>query len=53
MVGLHCSTQAFSSCSQCGLVFVAACGPLVAVASLVAEYRLCLGAGTSVVAALQ
>ena len=38
-LGLHCLTQAFSSCSEQGLLFVAARGLLIAVASLV-EHRL-------------
>ena len=32
--------QAFSSCSKQGLLFIAACGLLVVVASLVGEHRL-------------
>ena len=36
-LGLRCCMQAFSSCSECGLLFVAVCGLLIAVASLVAE----------------
>ena len=39
-LGLHCCTQAFSSCSEQGLLFVAARGLLIAVASLVAEHGL-------------
>ena len=37
---LHCCTGAFSNCGEWGLLFVAACGVLIAVASLVAEHRL-------------
>ena len=36
-LGLHCCTQAFSSCSVQGLLFVAMRGLLIVVASLVAE----------------
>ena len=39
-LGLHCSTRAFSSCGERGLLFIAVCGLLIAVASLVAEHRL-------------
>ena len=39
-LGLHCCVQAFSSCSERGLLFVAVPGLLIAVASLVAEHRL-------------
>ena len=39
-LGLRCCAQAFSSCSKRGLLFVAGCGLLIAVASLVAEHRL-------------
>ena len=38
-LGLHCCVQAFSSCSERGLLFVAVCRLLIAVASLVAEHR--------------
>ena len=38
--GLHCYTQAFSSCSEQRLLFVAVCGLLTVVASLVAEHGL-------------
>ena len=38
--GLCCCAQAFSSCSERGLLFVAVRGLLIAVASLVAEHRL-------------
>ena len=39
-LGLHCCMRAFSSCSEQGLLFVAVCGLLIAVASLVAEHTL-------------
>ena len=39
-LGLHCCVQAFSSCSKWGLLFVAVCGLLILVASLVAEHGL-------------
>ena len=39
-LGLHCYMRVFSSCGKRGLLFVAVCGRLIAVASLVAEYRL-------------
>ena len=39
-LGLRCCTQAFSSCGERGLRFVAVCGLLIAVASLVAEHGL-------------
>ena len=39
-LGLHCCEQAFSSCSEQGLLFVAVRGLLIVVASLVAEHRL-------------
>ena len=38
--GLCCCAQAFSSCSEQGLLFVAVHGLLIAVTSLVAEHRL-------------
>ena len=38
-LGLRCCTQAFSSCGERGLLFVAVCVLLIAVASLVAEHR--------------
>ena len=38
--GLCCCTQAFSSCRERRLVFVAVCRLLIAMASLVAEHRL-------------
>ena len=37
---LRCCTRAFSICSERGLLFVAACRLLIAVASLVAEHGL-------------
>ena len=39
-LGLRCCAQAFSSCGERGLLFVAARGLLIAVASLVAEHGL-------------
>ena len=39
-LGLRCCTQAFSSCSEQGLLFVVVRGLLISVASLVAEHRL-------------
>ena len=39
-LGLCCCTQAFSSCTERGLLFVAVHGLLIAVASLVAEHGL-------------
>ena len=39
-LGLRCCAQAFSSCSEWGLLFVVVHGLLVAVASLVAEHGL-------------
>ena len=39
-LGLRCRTQAFSSCSERGLLFAAVHGLLIAVASLVAEQGL-------------
>ena len=39
-LGLHCCAQAFSSCDERGLLFVAVHGLLIAVASLVVEHRL-------------
>ena len=39
-LGLHCCARAFSSCGERGLLFVAVCGLLIAVASLVAEHGL-------------
>ena len=40
VLGLHCCTRAFSSCSELGLFFIAVRGLLTAVASLVAEHGL-------------
>ena len=40
VLGLHCCTQAFSSCSEGGLLFIAVRRFLIAVASLVAEHGL-------------
>ena len=39
-LGLHCCTQAFSSCGKQRLLFVAVRGLLMPVASLVAEHGL-------------
>ena len=39
-LGLCCCARAFSSCGERGLLFVAVCGLLIAVASLVVEHRL-------------
>ena len=39
-LGLRCRAQAFSSCSERGLLFIAVRGLLTAVASLVVEHRL-------------
>ena len=39
-LGLRCRAQAFSSCSEWGLLFVAVRGLLIAVASPVVEHRL-------------
>ena len=40
VLGLRCCVQAFSSCGEQGLLFVAVRGLLIAVASLVAEHGL-------------
>ena len=32
-LGLHCCAQAFSSCGEWGLLFIAVCGLVIAVAS--------------------
>ena len=40
VLGLRCCAQAFSSCGEWGLLFVAVRGLLIAVASLVAEHGL-------------
>ena len=39
-LGLCCCTWAFSSCYKQGLLFIAVCGLLIAVASLVVEHGL-------------
>ena len=39
-LGLRCCVQAFSSCGEWGLLFIAVRRLLIAVASLVAEHRL-------------
>ena len=39
-LGLRCCAQAFSSCSEQGLLFVVVHGLLIAVASLIAEHGL-------------
>ena len=39
-LGLRCCTRAFSSCDEQGLLFVAVCGLLIVVASLVVEHGL-------------
>ena len=38
VLGLRCCAQAFSSCGERGLLFVAVCGLLIAVSSLVVEH---------------
>ena len=40
VLGLRCCTRAFSSCGGRGLLFVVVHGPLIVVASLVAEHGL-------------
>ena len=40
VLGLRCCARAFSSCGKRGLLFVAVCRLLIAVASLVAEHGL-------------
>ena len=40
VLGLRCCTQAFSSCGEQGLLFIAVRGLLIAVDSLVAEHGL-------------
>ena len=40
VLGLRCCARAFSSCGERGLLFVAVCGLLIAVASLVVEHGL-------------
>ena len=49
-LGLRCCARAFSSCSKWGLLFVAVCGLLIAMASLCCGAR-ALGAQASVVVA--
>ena len=39
-LGLRCCAQAFSSCGEWGLLFIAVRGLLIAVASLVVEHGL-------------
>ena len=50
VLGLRCCAQAFSSCGERELLFVAVRRPFIAVASLVAEHGL-LGTRASVVLA--
>ena len=40
VLGLRCCTRAFSNCGERGLLFVAVCGLLIALASLVVEHKL-------------
>ena len=40
VLGLRCCAWAFSSCGERGLLFLAVCGLLIVVASLVAEHGL-------------
>ena len=40
VLGLRCCAWAFSSCGEWGLLFVAVCGLLIVVASLVVEHGL-------------
>ena len=40
VLGLRCCARVFSSCGERGLLFVAVCGLLIAVASLVVEHGL-------------
>ena len=40
VLGLHCCAQAFSSCGERGLLFVAVCELLIVVASLAVEHGL-------------
>ena len=40
VLGLRCCVRAFPSCGERGLLFVAVCGLLTAVASLVVEHGL-------------
>ena len=39
-LGLRCCAQGFSSCGEQGLLFIAVCRLLIAVASLVGEHGL-------------
>ena len=39
-LGLRCCVRAFSSCGEWGLPYIAVCGLLIVVASLVVEHRL-------------
>ena len=39
-LGLPCRVRAFSSCSERGLLFVAVCGLLITLASLVEDHGL-------------
>ena len=50
MLGPRCCARSFSSCGERGLLFIAVCGLLIVVASLVAGAR-ALGAQASVVVA--
>ena len=52
VLGLRCCARAFSSCGERGLLFVAVCGLLIVVASLVVEPRL-QGMQASVVVACE
>ena len=47
-LGLRCCAQAFSSCSERGLLFVVLHRLLIAVASLVAEHRLIIAVASLV-----
>ena len=49
-LGLHCCVRAFSSCGKWGLLFIALCGLLIAVACLCCGAQ-ALGAWASVVVA--
>ena len=40
VLGLHCCARAFSSCGEQGLFFVAVCGLLILMTSLVVEHGL-------------
>ena len=39
-LGLRCYVWAFSGCGEQGLLFIAVCGPLIVVASLILEHWL-------------